>query len=421
MLNSNTLGRAVGISQDEVSGNASPNVPSINQNGVIVGRFKRGRSDKPFKVNPQNYKALLGEDRANPSYLIVQDAFIAGATELWILRIGDPILKLSNGTEVTDGKTFEQIAFESNLYPVPMVRDDIYVPLLEPLDAQLRSLIKKAGDIVDSYLPGVTHFDIKKMTFGKAFDIAEGYKPTLELLQSHLGTVLKQPAPITDSHKAGIEVLPASLRYGFKSFDYEYGYSVSASQLNIERISKTKEKDIHSKYTPKAEILDVQLSQALQTQSANAGTGFYTQSYTLLDLIMSNGLVETTANDESYQPQVEQLSLVLHQALSVVDIKVDSGYLPAVKPLSVHITDKGYYTTISDGYSADLELMDIEHINYLAGNYDANSGYLVGVEALDATKIDFEQVDIEVSQDGYTPIIKPLNIFTTQRLTSSPP
>lgn len=416
MLNSKTLGRAVGISQDEVSGNTGPNVPSINPNGVIVGRFKRGRTDKPFKVNSTNYKALLGEDRTNPSYTIVQDAFIAGATELWILRIGDPILKLSNGTEVTDGKTFEQIAFESNLYPVPVVKEDIYKPLIELLDAQLRSLVKKIGDVSEAYLPGINHLNIEKTTFGKAFTIEEGYKSKIEILQSHLGSVVKQPVPIIDSYKPGIEVLPVSLRYGFKSFEYEYGYHASAKQLNIERISKIKEKEVGSRYTPQAEILDARLSQALQTHSLNIGTGSYTQTYTLLDLTISSGLVETAINTEGYQAQIEQLSLVLQQALSVVDIKVNSGYLPAIEALSAHLTDKGQYATLNDGYFVGIEPMSIEYFSYLAGEYEANSGYSVGIEALDAAKVNFEQVDIEVSQDGYTPIIEPLNVFTTQRI-----
>ena len=416
MLNSKTLGRAVGISQDEVSGNTGPNVPSINPNGVIVGRFKRGRTDKPFKVNSINYKALLGEDKSNPSYTIVEDAFIAGATELWILRIGSPVTKLSDGTEVTDGKTFEQIAFESNLYPVPVAKDDIYQPLVELLDVQLQSLIKKANGLADAYLPGIKHLDAQRITFGKAFAFKDGYKPEIKLLHSHLGSVVKQPVPITDSYKPGVEVLPASLRYGFKAFDYEDGYSTAAKQLNIERISKIKEKDIDSKYMPQAEILDAQLSQVLQVNSVDIGTSIYTQNYTLLDLTMLNVLVETAIEPEAYQAQFEPLSLVLKQALNVVDIKVNSGYLPAIEALDVHLTDKGQYATLNDGYTTDLEQLDIESINYLAGSFELDRGYSVEVEILDAFTVDFEQVDIEVSQDGYTPIIEPLNIFTTQRI-----
>lgn len=416
MLNSKTLGRAVGISQDEVSGNTGPNVPSINPNGVIVGRFNRGRTDKPFKVNSINYKALLGEDRTNPSYTIVEDAFIAGAIELWILRIGSPVAKLSDGSEVIDGKTFEQIAFESNLYPIPVVKDDIYQPLVELLDVHLQSLIKKANGLVDAYSPGIKHLDGQRITFGKAFAFKDGYKPEIKLLHSHLGSVVKQPVPIIDSYKPGVEVLPASLRYGFKAFDYEDGYSTAARQLNIERISKIKEKDIDSKYMPQAEILDAQLSQVLQVNSVDIGTSIYTQNYTLLDLTMLNVLVETAIEPEAYQAQFEPLSLVLKQALNVVDIKVNSGYLPAIEALDVHLTDKGQYATLNDGYTTDLEQLDIESINYLAGSFELDRGYSVEVEILDAFTVDFEQVDIEVSQDGYTPIIEPLNIFTTQRI-----
>lgn len=416
MLNSKTLGRAVGISQDEVSGNTGPNVPSINPNGVIVGRFKRGRTDKPFKVNSINYKALLGEDRTNPSYTIVEDAFIAGAIELWILRIGKPITKLSDGTEVTDGKTFEQIAFESNLYPIPVVKDDIYQPLVELLDVQLQSLIKKANDLVDAYSPGIKHLDAQRITFGKAFAFKDGYKPEIKLLHSHLGSVVKQPVPIIDSYKPGVEVLPASLRYGFKAFDYEDGYSTAAKQLNIERISKIKEKDIDSKYMPQAEILDAQLSQVLQVNSVDVGTSIYTQNYTLLDLIMLNVLVETAIEPEAYQAQFEPLSLVLKHILNVVDIKVNSGYLPAIEVLNVYLTHKGQYATLNDGYTTDLEQLDIKSINYLAGSFELDRGYSVEVEILDALTVDFEQVDIEVSQDGYIPSIEPINIFTTKRI-----
>lgn len=416
MLNSKTLGRAVGISQDEVSGNTGPNVPSINPNGVIVGRFKRGRTDKPFKVNSINYKALLGEDRANPSYTIVEDAFIAGATELWILRIGDPIIKLSNGTEVTDGKTFEQIAFESNLYPVPVVKDDVYKPLVKPLDVQFLSLMRRADGVVDVYSPGIKHFDIARTTFGKAFTFKEGYKPVIELLHAHLGSVTKQPVPIVDSYKPGVEALSLSLRYGFKAFDYEYGYSATANQLNIERISKIKEKDINSRYAPQAEILDAQLLQVLHVKSSDIGTGFYTQTYTLLDLTMSHLLVEAAVNTEGYQAQPEPLSLVLHQALSVVDIKADSGYLPAIELLSAHLADKGQYATTNDGYVADLEQLDIEYINYLAGSYELHGGYLIKAEILDATRVIFDIVKKEISQDGYIQAVEPLNVFTTQRI-----
>jgi hypothetical protein len=62
-------------------------LPSLS-NGVIIGKFKRGRMDKPFKVTASNYQALLGRDPSNPSYLAVEDCFKRGVSEVSILRVG---------------------------------------------------------------------------------------------------------------------------------------------------------------------------------------------------------------------------------------------------------------------------------------------------------------------------------------------
>ncbi|WP_443552884.1 hypothetical protein [Psychrobacter celer] len=69
---------------DKTEANSLPSLA----NGVIVGKFKRGRMDKPFKVTASNYKALLGHDPSNPSYLAVEDAFKRGISEVSILRVG---------------------------------------------------------------------------------------------------------------------------------------------------------------------------------------------------------------------------------------------------------------------------------------------------------------------------------------------
>lgn len=88
MIQSKTLGSAAGIQyQGVIDQSETPSLPSL-VNGVIIGRFKRGRMDKPFKVTASNYKALLGRDPSNPNYLAVEDAFKSGVSELNILRIG---------------------------------------------------------------------------------------------------------------------------------------------------------------------------------------------------------------------------------------------------------------------------------------------------------------------------------------------
>ena len=88
MIESKTLGSAAGIQYQGVIDKTETNsLPSLS-NGVITGRFKRGRMDKPFKVTASNYQALLGRDPSNPNYLAVEDAFKRGISEVSILRTG---------------------------------------------------------------------------------------------------------------------------------------------------------------------------------------------------------------------------------------------------------------------------------------------------------------------------------------------
>lgn len=88
MIETKILSDAVGIQRQDVIDKSETTVlPSLN-NGVITGHFKRGRMDKPFKVTASNYKALLGHDPSNPSYLAVEDAFKNGVNEVSVLRVG---------------------------------------------------------------------------------------------------------------------------------------------------------------------------------------------------------------------------------------------------------------------------------------------------------------------------------------------
>jgi len=94
MIESKTLGLAVGIQYQGVSDKTEGVVlPSLN-NGVIVGKFKRGRTDKPFTVTKNNYRALLGYDPTNASYLAVEDAFSRGISELKVMRLATPKSKV---------------------------------------------------------------------------------------------------------------------------------------------------------------------------------------------------------------------------------------------------------------------------------------------------------------------------------------
>ena len=88
MIETQILGSAVGIQRQKVIDKTeSTPLPSLT-NGVIIGRFKRGRLDKPFTVTSENYQALLGRDPKNASYLAVEDAFKRGISEVKIMRVG---------------------------------------------------------------------------------------------------------------------------------------------------------------------------------------------------------------------------------------------------------------------------------------------------------------------------------------------
>lgn len=88
MIESNILGAAVGIqNQGVIDKTEGTSLPSTGD-AVVAGKFKRGRMDKPFKVTSDNYKALLGYDPSNPSYLAVGDCFKQGVSELSVLRVG---------------------------------------------------------------------------------------------------------------------------------------------------------------------------------------------------------------------------------------------------------------------------------------------------------------------------------------------
>ena len=88
MIETKILGDAPGVqNQGLIDKTESTSLPTMT-NAVIVGRFKRGRMDKTFKVTASNYQALLGHDPSNPSYLAIEDLFALGVNQIYIVRTG---------------------------------------------------------------------------------------------------------------------------------------------------------------------------------------------------------------------------------------------------------------------------------------------------------------------------------------------
>jgi hypothetical protein len=62
--------------------------PKFNlQNALLVGEFKRGPFDRPFKVTKETMEAQLSYDYANPYYIALEDAFKTGAEYVWVMRV----------------------------------------------------------------------------------------------------------------------------------------------------------------------------------------------------------------------------------------------------------------------------------------------------------------------------------------------
>ena len=55
--------------------------------GLMVGKFKRGRFDKPMTITKSNIRAMLGYDPENPAYSAVFDTLEAGVPSVQVLRL----------------------------------------------------------------------------------------------------------------------------------------------------------------------------------------------------------------------------------------------------------------------------------------------------------------------------------------------
>ena len=80
------LGEAVGIQFTGTRDETGTNPILGLTDGLIVGRFRRGRTDKPMRITQQNIRAELGYDKESVSYQSVQDA-LDQFPFVWVLRV----------------------------------------------------------------------------------------------------------------------------------------------------------------------------------------------------------------------------------------------------------------------------------------------------------------------------------------------
>ena len=88
MIQANIIDQASGIQTQPTIDRSEATSPPSTSTAVIVGKFKRGIVGRPFVVTNTTYKAILGYDPMNPSYLAVEDAFNLGVNKLSVLRTG---------------------------------------------------------------------------------------------------------------------------------------------------------------------------------------------------------------------------------------------------------------------------------------------------------------------------------------------
>lgn len=80
------IGDEVGIQYQGVKDGSSV-LGATRISGLIVGKFKRGRTDKPMTITRKNIKGMLGYDPSNPDYKAVSDTLDGGVPSVEVIRI----------------------------------------------------------------------------------------------------------------------------------------------------------------------------------------------------------------------------------------------------------------------------------------------------------------------------------------------
>nr|WP_252322626.1 hypothetical protein [Acinetobacter beijerinckii] len=98
------LGEAVGIqSQGTVDKTETPTNEGLTS-ALIIGRFMRGRVDKPMTIHQGNIRGQLGYQPDNFDYIAVQDCLDTGVPSVQVLRVGpesnSPLISCAGATSM---------------------------------------------------------------------------------------------------------------------------------------------------------------------------------------------------------------------------------------------------------------------------------------------------------------------------------
>lgn len=117
------LGGRSGVQYDGIQIEEDANGVDL-QNVLLVGEFKRGPFNRPFKVTKETMEAKLSFDYNNPYYTFLEDAFAHGAEYIWVMRVSreqvvepEPIWGdwiLNSGVTVNTSSIAHYTAYKTN-------------------------------------------------------------------------------------------------------------------------------------------------------------------------------------------------------------------------------------------------------------------------------------------------------------------
>jgi hypothetical protein len=82
------LGNEPGIQYQGVT-DKTGSTGSTSINNIFIGKFKRGRLDKPMTITKANIRGMLGYDPKNLDYVAVQDALDTNIESIQVLRVSE--------------------------------------------------------------------------------------------------------------------------------------------------------------------------------------------------------------------------------------------------------------------------------------------------------------------------------------------
>jgi hypothetical protein len=97
MSTTKILGEAVGIQRQDIIDQTEEQLTDSLSSATILGRFRRGRLDKPMTIHQGNIRGQLGYDPKNPDYIAVQDCLDTDVPSVQVLRIANSNNKPDGG------------------------------------------------------------------------------------------------------------------------------------------------------------------------------------------------------------------------------------------------------------------------------------------------------------------------------------